>query len=62
MAGALMSNIDSAADCKMKGSILVVEFPSEQDVKDWIAQDPYVLGNVWKDWTISPFRMAPFPQ
>lgn len=57
-----MTAVDSDPNGRMKGSVLVVKFASEQEVANWVAEDPYVLGDVWKEWTISPFRMAPFPK
>lgn len=35
-------------DGKMIGSMAVMDFPSEQELRDWLAKEPYVMGNVWK--------------
>ena len=46
-ASALLSD-----DGKMKGSLYVVDFPSEKEMRAWLKTEPYVVGNVWKDITI----------
>lgn len=33
---------------KMKGSMLLMDFPSEEELQNWLKQEPYVLGEVWK--------------
>ena len=43
---------------EMTGSMLVVEFPDEAAVHDWIKLDPYVTGKVWEEISITPFRVA----
>lgn len=39
-------------DGTMKGSMILVDFPSEKKLQEWLDKEPYVLGNVWKDITI----------
>jgi len=39
-------------DGTMKGSMIVVDFPSEKELQAWIDKEPYVVGNVWQDVTI----------
>ena len=39
-------------DGTMKGSMYVVDFKSEKKLQAWLDQEPYILGNVWKDVTI----------
>lgn len=46
-------------DGHMIGSMLVVDFPSRADLDAWLAQEPYVLGNVWQDIEITPCAVAP---
>lgn len=43
----------------MIGSIMVCEFPSRQDLDDWLKVEPYVVGNVWQDIDIQPCKVAP---
>ena len=33
---------------KMKGSTLMMDFPSEKELQDWLDQEPYVTGKVWE--------------
>ena len=46
-------------DGKMIGSMLVVDYPSKEDVeKEYLANDPYVKGDVWRDIDIKPYKVA----
>lgn len=40
------------ADGSMKGSLYVVDFPSENALQAWLDQEPYVVGKVWEEITI----------
>ena len=33
---------------KMIGSMAVMDFFSEKELQEWLKQEPYVTGNVWK--------------
>jgi uncharacterized protein len=33
---------------KMIGSMAVMDFPSENQLQEWLAKEPYVTGNVWQ--------------
>jgi uncharacterized protein len=46
------------ADGKMIGSMVVFDFETEQQLKDWQANEPYIQGNVWQKITIDLFRQA----
>ena len=35
-------------DGKMKGSALIMEFESRKELDDYLANEPYVLENVWE--------------
>lgn len=35
-------------DGNMKGSMLMMHFPSEKKLNEWLDREPYVTGNVWK--------------
>ena len=35
-------------DKEMIGSILLMNFPSEKELQDWLDKEPYVTGKVWK--------------
>lgn len=39
-------------DGSMKGSMILVDFPSEKELHEWLDKEPYVVGGVWKDITI----------
>jgi len=43
---------------KMIGSTMLVEFDSKAELDQWLANDPYTLGNVWQDITVLPVRLA----
>ena len=32
----------------MNGSMLLVDFPSEKELQDWLSEEPYVIEEVWK--------------
>jgi uncharacterized protein YciI len=46
-------------DDQMIGSALVVDFPSRAEVDDWLASEPYVVGDVWRDITVTRCGVAP---
>lgn len=39
-------------DGSMKGSMILVDFSSEQELQDWLDKEPYIVGDVWRDVTI----------
>lgn len=39
-------------DGSMKGSMIMVDFPSEKELDEWLDREPYVVGGVWQDVTI----------
>jgi uncharacterized protein len=44
---------------KMKGSMMVVEYPSREELDNWLEVEPYVIGNVWKKIEVQPCSVAP---
>lgn len=44
---------------KMIGSMLVLDFPSREDLDAWLAVEPYVVGDVWRTIEIQPCRVGP---
>lgn len=38
------------------GSLVIAEFPSLEDARQWAAQDPYVTGGVYADVVVKPFK------
>ena len=43
---------------EMIGSTLYVEFDSREALEDWLNRDPYVTGDVWREITVTPIRLA----
>ena len=46
-------------DGNMNGSIYIVDFASKKELDDWLAQEPYMTGNVWQDLEIVPCCVGP---
>jgi uncharacterized protein YciI len=42
------------------GSLLILEFASQQDASDWVEADPYVTAGVFESVEVHPFRKV-FP-
>ncbi len=40
------------------GSLIVAEFPSLTEARDWAAADPYVAAGVYAGVTVKPFRQV----
>lgn len=48
-------------DGKMIGSMIVCEFPSRDELEQqWLREEPYVVGNVWKQINVNRAQVAPF--
>jgi uncharacterized protein YciI len=52
--GAILDDAD-----KMIGSVLVLDFPSREDLDAWLEIEPYMLGDVWRRVEVQPFRVGP---
>jgi uncharacterized protein len=46
-------------DEKMIGSVIIVDFPSREDLEEWLKVEPYVKGNVWKEIDVKPCKVPP---
>jgi|694.fasta_scaffold45506_3 uncharacterized protein YciI len=46
------------ADGAMKGSVMIVQFEDDEEMRDWLDNDPYVTQGVWKSIEVKPFRVA----
>ncbi|HEY9712241.1 MAG TPA: YciI family protein [Chroococcales cyanobacterium] len=44
---------------KMIGSMVICDFASRQEVDEWLAQEPYVTGNVWQKIEIQRCKVGP---
>ena len=53
LGGALLS-----PDERMIGSMMVVDFDDEPQLRAWLDTDPYVTGRVWEKIDVKPFRQA----
>jgi uncharacterized protein len=51
--GALLSPEGS-----MIGSLMILEFESEKVLNEWLDTEPYLLGKVWENVEVKPFRQA----
>ncbi len=43
---------------KMAGSVMIVQFENEEQMKNWFANEPYVTGNVWQTIELKRFKVA----
>ena len=43
---------------KMKGSLMVMEFPSKELFDEYLASEPYVLAGVWQDIKVEPMNVV----
>ena len=43
---------------KLKGSAVIVDFDDEAGVKEYLANEPYVVAGVWKDITCDPLNVV----
>lgn len=53
--GAILDDVGA-----MRGSMLLLEFPSRAELDAWLSADAYTLGGVWKDVIVRAFRRAQF--
>jgi len=47
------------AEGKMVGSVMLLDKMTAEEAHEYIKEDQYVKGGVWKDYSIKPFRLAP---
>lgn len=43
---------------KMKGSLLIVDFPSRKDLEDYLANEPYILEKVWEEVEVESMNVV----
>ncbi|MEC2076672.1 YciI family protein [Metabacillus fastidiosus] len=43
---------------KMIGSMMVVDYPSREELDNWLKVEPYVTGNVWQKIDIKQCKVA----
>jgi uncharacterized protein YciI len=37
---------------------MILQFESEEEFKEWYANEPYITEGVWKSIEVKPFRVA----
>lgn len=42
----------------MRGSIMIVQFETQDDFDRWYDNEAYITGGVWKEIEVKPFRVA----
>jgi len=45
-------------DGNMIGSLLVVDFPTREELDDYLTIEPYVIGKVWEKIEIKPCKVG----
>jgi uncharacterized protein YciI len=52
--------IDSTdpGDAGFTGSLIIAEFPSLEDAREWARSDPYAIAGVFAKVTVKPFRQV----
>jgi len=43
---------------EMIGSMMVMQFDTEQALREWMDTEPYITGNVWQKIEVRPFKVA----
>lgn len=43
---------------RMIGSMMVMQFETEDDLLHWMRHEPYITGDVWQNIEVKPFRLA----
>jgi uncharacterized protein YciI len=49
---------DDPADAGFTGSLIVAEFSSLAEARDWAHADPYVAAGVYRNVTVKPFKQV----
>jgi uncharacterized protein YciI len=43
---------------KMMGSVMIVQFGSDEELQAWQQSEPYITQKIWETVDIKPFRVA----
>ena len=43
---------------QMEGSVMIVQFETEDEFSYWYKHEPYIVSGVWKTIEVKPFRVA----
>lgn len=49
---------DDPGPAGFSGSLIVAEFPSLDDARQWADADPYVAAGVYRQVTVKPFKLV----
>lgn len=49
---------EDAGDAGFTGSLVVAEFASLEDARQWAEEDPYVAAGVYRDVKVKPFKLV----
>jgi uncharacterized protein len=45
-------------DGKMIGSVMVMQFETEEQLEKWKQTEPYITQKIWETYEIKPFKLA----
>jgi|EP01037_Dinobryon_pediforme_P010231 uncharacterized protein YciI len=45
-------------DGKMIGSVMVLQFETEEGLENWKQTEPYITQNIWESVDVKPFKVA----
>lgn len=43
---------------QMEGSVMIVQFETEEQFRHWYNNEPYITTGVWKSIEVKPFKVA----
>ena len=43
---------------EMIGSVMVMQFETEEQLETWKQTEPYITQNIWESYDIKPFKVA----
>ncbi|MDB5023766.1 MAG: hypothetical protein JWP78_1521 [Mucilaginibacter sp.] len=43
---------------KMTGSVMIVQFETEEELQGWQQNEPYITQKVWESFDVKPFKVA----
>lgn len=58
-AGKILYAVAVIESGKMKGSVMVFDFASEDELNDWKSSEPYIVGKVWETVEITECAIPP---
>jgi len=42
----------------MEGSVMIVQFETDEQFNEWYRNEPYITNGVWKTMEVKPFKVA----